>query len=144
MRYVLLGKLSISLRLCFFVSKMGLAVLPNWSPEVVRRTESRAGLKSQDARVCVPAKVPTNQVTLGSNFRGQPLSCPICLPKCVCVCVTHSVASGSLQRHGLQPTRLLCAWNSSDVGPNNLSVSIQHRYSLCRISCDPSRLKTLF
>ena len=89
MWYVLLGKLSISLRLCFFISKMGLAVLPSWSPEVVRHTESRAGLKSQDACVCVPAKVPTNQVTLGSNFRGQSLSCLICMPECVCVLLTQ-------------------------------------------------------
>ena len=32
---------------------------------------------------------------------------------CVCVCeVSHSVVSDSLGSHGLQPTRLLCPWNS--------------------------------
>ena len=32
---------------------------------------------------------------------------------CVCVaCGSDSVASDSLQPHGLQPTRLLCPWNS--------------------------------
>ena len=38
-----------------------------------------------------------------------------CLPRndplCVCVRVSHSVVSNSLQPHGLQPTRLPCAWN---------------------------------
>ena len=27
------------------------------------------------------------------------------------VCVSHSVVLGSLQPHGLQPTRLLCPWD---------------------------------
>ena len=31
---------------------------------------------------------------------------------CVCVCVSHSVVSDSLQPHGLWPTKLLCPWNS--------------------------------
>ena len=31
---------------------------------------------------------------------------------CVCMCVSHSVVSSSLQPHGLQPTRALCPWNS--------------------------------
>ena len=32
---------------------------------------------------------------------------------CVCyVCVSHSVASNSLQPHGLQLTSILCPWNS--------------------------------
>ena len=30
----------------------------------------------------------------------------------VCVCVNHSVVSDSLSPHGLQPSRLLCPWNS--------------------------------
>ena len=30
----------------------------------------------------------------------------------VCVCVSCSVMSDSLQPHRLQPTRLLCPWNS--------------------------------
>ena len=30
----------------------------------------------------------------------------------VCVCVSHSVMSNSLRPHGLQPTRLLCPWDS--------------------------------
>ena len=29
-----------------------------------------------------------------------------------CVCVSHSVVSDSLRPHGLEPTRLLCPWNS--------------------------------
>ena len=36
---------------------------------------------------------------------------------CVCVCVhmhASSVMSDSLPRHGLQPTRLLCPWDSPD------------------------------
>ena len=31
---------------------------------------------------------------------------------CVCVFVSHSVMSDSLQLHGLQPARLLHPWNS--------------------------------
>ena len=31
---------------------------------------------------------------------------------CVCVCESCSVVSDSLQSHGLQPTVLLCSWNS--------------------------------
>ena len=31
---------------------------------------------------------------------------------CVCLSVLHSVVSNSLRPHGLQPTRLLCPWNS--------------------------------
>ena len=30
----------------------------------------------------------------------------------LCVCISHSVMSDSLQPHGLQPTRLLCPWDS--------------------------------
>ena len=30
--------------------------------------------------------------------------------KVVCVCVSHSVLSNSMQPHGLQPARLLCSW----------------------------------
>ena len=36
----------------------------------------------------------------------------MCVCVCVCVCVSHSVLSDSLQLHGLEPTRLLCLWNS--------------------------------
>ena len=47
----------------------------------------------------------------------------------VCVCVSHSVVSESLQLHGLQPTRLLCPWNSPGkntlVGCHDL---LQHIY----------------
>ena len=32
----------------------------------------------------------------------------------LCAVLTRSVVSDSLQPHGLQPTRLLCPWNSSD------------------------------
>ena len=31
---------------------------------------------------------------------------------CVCLCVSHLVVSASLQPYGLQPTRLLCPWDS--------------------------------
>ena len=31
---------------------------------------------------------------------------------CVCVCVSHSIVSDSLQPQGLQPSRLLCPWDS--------------------------------
>ena len=35
------------------------------------------------------------------------------LPPPVCVCVlSHSVVSDTLGPHGLQPTRLLCPWDS--------------------------------
>ena len=30
----------------------------------------------------------------------------------ICVCVSHSVMSDSLRPHELEPTRLLCPWNS--------------------------------
>ena len=33
-------------------------------------------------------------------------------PLYVCVHYVHSVVSDSLQLHGLQPTRLLCPWDS--------------------------------
>ena len=31
---------------------------------------------------------------------------------CVCVCISCSVVSDSLQPQGLQPSRLLCPWDS--------------------------------
>ena len=35
------------------------------------------------------------------------------MPERCCVCLlSHSVVSGSLQPHGLQPTGLLCPWDS--------------------------------
>ena len=39
----------------------------------------------------------------------------VCVCVCVCVCISesHSVMSDSLQPHGMQPTRLLCPWNSA-------------------------------
>jgi len=36
----------------------------------------------------------------------------VCVCVCVCVCESHSVFSDSLRSHQLQPTRLLCPWNS--------------------------------
>ena len=46
---------------------------------------------------------------------------------CVCVhahvCVSHSVVSNCLWPHGLQPTRLLCPWNSPG---NNTGMSCQY------------------
>ena len=36
----------------------------------------------------------------------------MCVCVCVCVCVIHSVMSNSLQVYGLQPSRLLCPWDS--------------------------------
>ena len=43
---------------------------------------------------------------------------------CVCVDVSHPVGSNSLQSHGLQPTRLLCPWDSpgknTGVGSHSL------------------------
>ena len=36
----------------------------------------------------------------------------VCVCVCVCVCVSCSVMSNSLRYHRLQPTRLLCPWNS--------------------------------
>ena len=36
----------------------------------------------------------------------------LCVCVCVCAYVSHSVVSDSLQAHGLQPSRLLCPWNS--------------------------------
>ena len=46
------------------------------------------------------------------------------LALCLCVCVSHSVVSNSLQSHGLWLTRLLCPWNSpgnnTGVGSHSL------------------------
>ena len=36
----------------------------------------------------------------------------VCVCMCVCVCVSHSVVSNSLLPRGLEPTRLLCPWDS--------------------------------
>ena len=36
----------------------------------------------------------------------------VCVCVCVCVCVSRSVMSDFCDPHGLQPTRLLCPWNS--------------------------------
>ena len=47
-------------------------------------------------------------------------TCPLCVCVCVCVCVSRSVVSDSLGPHGLQPTRLLCPWNSP--GRNHLQA----------------------
>ena len=46
----------------------------------------------------------------------------------VCVCVSRSVVSNSLQPHGLYPARLLCPWNSlgknTGVGSHSLLQGI--------------------
>ena len=36
----------------------------------------------------------------------------VCVYVCLCVCVTCSAVSDSLRHHGLQPSRLLCPWDS--------------------------------
>ena len=56
----------------------------------------------------------------------------VCVCVCVCVhahvCVSHSVVSNCLWPHGLQPTRLLCPWNSpgnnSEVGSHSFLQGI--------------------
>ena len=58
------------------------------------------------------------QVTI--EFSWVPCGSPrpgssVCVCVCVCVCVLScSVMSDSLQLHGLQPTRVLCPWDSPD------------------------------
>ena len=46
----------------------------------------------------------------------------------MCVCVIHSVMSNSLQVYGLQPSRLLCPWDSlgknTGVGCHSLLFGI--------------------
>ena len=37
---------------------------------------------------------------------------PTSVSACSCAVLSHSVMSASLQLHGLQPTRLLCPWDS--------------------------------
>ena len=41
---------------------------------------------------------------------GKPPNVCVCV--CVCVCISHSVMSNSLWPRGLQPSRLLCSWDS--------------------------------
>ena len=38
----------------------------------------------------------------------------VCVCVCVYVCVSRSVMSNSMRPHGLQPSRLLCPWDSPD------------------------------
>ena len=49
-----------------------------------------------------------------SSPRSHQLSpfLPLCVCVFVCVCVTCSAVSDSLRHHGLQPSRLLCPWDS--------------------------------
>ena len=48
-----------------------------------------------------------------TRYQSLPISSQTSPSVCVCVCeVSHSVVSDSLGSHGLQPTRLLCPWNS--------------------------------
>ena len=48
------------------------------------------------------------------GFLALPLTHPICSQhsQCRALCCAHSVMSDSLRSHGLQPTRLLCPWDS--------------------------------
>ena len=48
--------------------------------------------------------------------------------------LSHSVVPNSLQLHGLQPTRLLCLWDSPG---KNIGVGISSVAQSCRTLCDP-------
>ena len=49
---------------------------------------------------------------------------------CVCVCVSHSVMPDSLRPHGLQPTSLLCPWDSPGKSTGVDCHSLLHRSCL--------------
>ena len=75
-------------------------------------SESKPGYR----KITVVAMLKMDQRMKGQKSVNSLLSCV-----CVCVCarahtrgactLSHSVASDSLQPHGLQPARLLCPWN---------------------------------
>ena len=54
---------------------------------------------------------------------------------------SHSVVSNSLRPHGLQPTRLLCPWNSpgknTGVGSHSLvqAIFLTQGWNLCLLHC---------
>ena len=54
--------------------------------------------------------VPSSLRTVPAH--SAPCTSPSIPQPCVCVCVSHSVLSNSLRSHGLEPTRLLCPWDS--------------------------------
>ena len=49
---------------------------------------------------------------------------------CVCVCVSRSIMSNSLQPHRLQPTRLPCPWSSPGKNPGVGCQALLHRIFL--------------
>ena len=53
--------------------------------------------------------------------------------------LSHSVVPNSLQLHGLQPTRLLCLWDSPG---KNIGVGISSVAQSCRTLCDPMNCST--
>ena len=62
---------------------------------------SMSGSLKAPARLHKPRTVCTLQVSFPNTGR-----------KSVCVCAVTSVVSNSWQRYGLQPSRLLCPWDS--------------------------------
>ena len=50
-------------------------------------------------------KKPTNIILIFTNVLYHVV--------CVCVCISHWVVSDSLRTHGLEPSRLLCPWDST-------------------------------
>ena len=64
------------------------------------------------------------------------------------MCVSYSVVSDSLWPHGLEPTRLLCSWDSpsknTGVGRHSLLQGISRPRDRTQISCNVGRFITVW
>ena len=79
---------------------------------------------NSEVMFCFPFLQPPQTTLLGDTLASSSVVC-------VCVCVCRSVVSSSLRPHGLQPTRLFCAWDSlgknTGVGCHFLLLLAQHK-----------------
>ena len=63
---------------------------------------------------------------------------------CVCVCVLVKVMSNSLRPHGLQPTRLLCPWDSPGKNSGVVAIPFSKKPSNPRDQTEVSHIADRF
>ena len=63
---------------------------------------------------------------------------------CVCLCISSSVMSDYLWPHGLQPTRLLCSWNSLEWVAISFSRESSRPRDQTWVSCIAGRHSTVW
>ena len=81
--------------------------------------------------------VPSSLRTVPAH--SAPCTSPSIPQPCVCVCVSHSVLSNSLRSHGLEPTRLLCPWDSPGKNTGvgcHFFLSPKRLMKVCKIKND--------